>query len=190
MSALQTVWTAFAASRRIAGGTPAQVAAAVHAETGKAPGQPILIFDDATGRVVDVDLRGCASDVIARLPHDPAAPAPPRGPGRPKLGVIPREVTLLPRHWDWLAAQPGGASITLRRLVDAARKADSSDTRHLQERTWRAMTALAGDRTGYEEATRALFASDQAAFTALVQDWPADIAAYLADLSVGAFAPS
>jgi hypothetical protein len=113
----------------------------------------------------------------------------PRGRGRPKLGVIAREVTLLPRHWEWLNSQPGGASVALRRLVEAARAANGNKdcVRAAQEAAWRFMTALAGDLAGYEEATRALYASDAARFNALLAVWPADVRDYAATLAAPAF---
>ena len=115
--------TAFARFTRIAAGPLAEVAPAGRRFQLAAPDVPVLIFDDATGGVIDLDLRGTDSEILARLPVLPQQAAA-RAPGRPKLGVVPREVTLLPRHWDWLSAQPGGASATLRRLVEDARKAD------------------------------------------------------------------
>jgi hypothetical protein len=109
----------------------------------------------------------------------------PRGRGRPRLGVVAREVTLLPRHWDWLAAQPGGASAALRRLIDSARHADAGRTaaRQAQERAYRAMLALAGDLPGYEDACRALFGGDPDGFAARIADWPADVRAYALELA-------
>jgi hypothetical protein len=123
--------TAFAGTRRIAHGPLIDVALAVKAAETDGEQGAILTFDDATGRVIDLDLRGNAADIPARLAGPADAPSPPdapRGRGRPKLGVVPREVTLLPRQWEWLAAQSGGASQTLRRLVDAARRADAGQT--------------------------------------------------------------
>ena len=136
---------------------------------------PPVVFDLATGKVVDLDLRGSLADALARLEPPPSPEK--RGPGRPKLGVTPREVTLLPRHWDWLAAQPGGASVALRKLVEGALKeAEGPDrARRAKDATYRLMTALAGDRSGYEEATRMLFAGDWTAFDAAVEGWPADV---------------
>lgn len=133
--------------------------------------QPV-IFNLADGRVVDLDLRGGAEDVLARLEATPAAEK--RGPGRPKLGVTAREVTLLPRHWDWLSTQPGGASVALRKLVEAQMKAGEGPerARRAKEATYRFITAMAGDRAGYEEATRMLFAGDWTAFDAAVKGWP------------------
>lgn len=150
---------------------------------------PLLVFEEATGRLVDLDLRGSLEDSVARLPPD-LAPKPARG--RPKLGVTAREVTLLPRHWEWLAGQPGGASAALRKLVDQARRDNSSadDIRLAQEATYRVMTTLAGDRANYEEAVRALFADDRARFHDLISAWPADIRDYIGGLSARAGAPS
>jgi hypothetical protein len=177
-----TTCTAFAGARRIAQGTLAEVALAAFA----ADGGPILAFDDATGRVVDLDLSGSAAEVAAR--YAPVADA--RGPGRPKLGVVAREVTLLPRQWDWLASQPGGASAALRRLVDAARKQGEAaeQERLARERVYRFLHALGGDFTGFEALSRALFAGDGATFEAGLAAWPEDIAAHARQLAEGAFA--
>jgi hypothetical protein len=146
-----------------------------------------LVIEAETGRVVDLDLRGSIPEALARL-----EPAPKAGRGRPRLGVIAREVTLLPRHWDWLAGQPGGASAALRRLVDQARRetVDSDALRCAQEVTYRVMTTLSGDLPGYEEATRALFANDRARFEALTAAWPTDIGDYVRELNARADAPS
>jgi hypothetical protein len=171
-------FTAFAGHRVVAHGPATDVARAAHAHLPDA----LLVFDDANGRQVDLDLRGSADDVVARL-----APArqPKAGRGRPKLGVVAREVTLLPRHWDWLAGQPGGASAALRRLVDQARRHGSSadDARRAQEAAHRVMTALAGDLPGYEEALRALYAGDRPRFDSLIAAWPGDVAAYVSRLT-------
>ncbi|HZG33386.1 MAG TPA: DUF2239 family protein [Sphingopyxis sp.] len=127
----------------------------------------ILVFDDATGKLTDLDYW----DVTR------AAPAA----GRPKLGVRAREVTLLPRHWDWLAAQPGGASAALRRLVEAASKG-APDAKQRRDAAYNFMSHACGDRPGYEEALRALYRDDEAAFGALIIDWPADIRAHIGRL--------
>ena len=161
--------TAFAGHRRIASGSPREVVEAVKAAV--EAGESVLVFDDADARPVEFDLRGDLEDALARL-----APAgeEKRGPGRPKLGVTAREVTLLPRHWDWLAGQPGGASVALRKLVEGAlREAEGPDrVRKGREAAYRFMTAVAGDLPGYEEATRMLFAGDAAGFEAAVEAWP------------------
>ena len=174
---------AFAGSKLIAAGPLAQVALHVHAQP--ATDCPVLVFSDETGRVIDLDLRGTREDVAQRYaeatqPQEAPSQEAPKGRGRPKLGVVPREITLLPRHWEWLASQQGGASQTLRRLVDEARKADGGRTqaKAAQERTYRFVTALAGDLPDYEEAVRALFASDGAALDRHMQGWPADVRQY------------
>lgn len=180
--------TAFEGVRRLASGALKDVALAVKAATERDGGASVLIFDDQTSRPIELDLRGSSSDVLARLADqqdgearqtEPASdePAASRGRGRPKLGVVAREVTLLPRHWEWLNGQPGGASVALRKLVDAARGASEGKDRmrQAQEATYRFMTAMAGDLAGYEEATRALYANDAARFDAMTAAWPADV---------------
>jgi hypothetical protein len=171
--------TAFEGTRRLASGTLAEVARAVRG----ASGGPLLVFDDTTGGVIDLDLRGTADDVAARYAE--AEPEGPRGRGRPKLGVVAREVTLLPRHWDWLAAQPGGASVALRRLVDAARATtgDASERRARQEAAYRVMSAMAGDLPGFEEASRALFAGQQERLAQQMAEWPPDLRGYVLQLA-------
>lgn len=135
---------------------------------------PVLVFDLATAEPVDLDLRGSEAEIRAR--YSSAVPPVPRR-GRPKLGVVPREVTLLPRHWAWLADQPGGASVALRKLVEAARKLDSEAgvERRRVEAAYRFMSALAGDLPGFEEAARALFAGERDAFGRRVGAWPPDV---------------
>lgn len=175
--------TAFAGDRLIATGAPSVVAAAVKAAHDA--GEAVLVFDDADARPVEFDLRGDLDAVLARLA--PAEPVEKRGPGRPKLGVTAREVTLLPRHWDWLASQPGGASVALRKLVEnALREAEGPDrVRRSREAAYRFMTAVAGDRPGYEEATRMLFAGDWAAFDVAIDAWPSDVRDYARRLAEG-----
>lgn len=177
--------TAFAHGRAIASGDAATVAVAIREITARDGQGTVQVFDDATGQPVDFDLRGTDAEIVARLTR----PVEPRGPGRPKLGVTAREVTLLPKHWEWLAAQPGGASVTLRKLVEAARRADDGPgaVRRAQEAANRFMTAMAGDQPGYEEATRALFAGDAARFEEIVAAWPGDLRAYAVKLAGAGF---
>ena len=157
--------TAFLGHRKLLSGTLAEVALALRSlPEGAMP----LVFDDASGAVVDVDLSGSPAEVVARL-------APPPVRGRPRLGVIAREVTLLPRHWDWLATQPGGASVALRRLIEAARRDAQAEAKAARDAAYRFMAAIAGDLPDYEEALRALFAGDRAAFAERLADWPADV---------------
>jgi hypothetical protein len=175
-----TPCTAFEGQTLLRAGPLAEVALAVKAASG-----PVFVFDDTTGRVVDLDLRGDDAEIVARLaPAESAAPAEPRR-GRPKLGVVGREVTLLPRHWEWLAAQPGGASVALRRLVDEARRAGGAAQRRRAAREvgYRVMSALAGDLAGFEEASRALFAGDRARFEQETAAWPADLRGYVTRLA-------
>jgi len=176
-------FTAFDGQRQIAHGELAVVAAAACATSGQ-----LLILEDSTGQTVELDLRQGPEAAVTgyRARTEPAGEPPARpGRGRPKLGVVAREVTLLPRHWDWLAAQPGGASAVLRRLVEEARKAGAGpeQARRRQETVYRVMTVLAGDLPGFEEASRALFAGDAGRFDGLVDAWPAAVAAYLRRLA-------
>lgn len=190
-------YTSFDGHRRVASGSLLTVARAVrHALDAGAAG-PVLIFDDSTGRSIDIDTRGTDAELEARfaaqsgadvetetVPED-AQSEEPRGRGRPKLGVVAREVTLLPRHWEWLAAQPGGASVVLRKLVDEARRTngDRDRVRQAQERAYHFMSAMAGDFSGFEEVSRALFANDEPRFSELIAGWPVDVREYAAFLA-------
>ncbi|MDA9529867.1 DUF2239 family protein [Bradyrhizobium sp. CCBAU 25338] len=188
---MQGTYTAFVGQRRLASGTAGEVALAVKRAT-QPLDQPIIIFDDGTGRSIDFDLRGEDREVLARLeklapPPAEAAetPAEPRGRGRPKLGVVAREVTLLPRHWEWLNAQAGGASVALRKLVDEARRASGAKDRERQARdaAYHFMSTMAGNLPQFEEASRALFADDRRRFTGLIADWPTDIRDHIVKLA-------
>jgi hypothetical protein len=193
-----TPCTAFAGHRRIASGPLGEVALTIKARVSN---DPVLVFDDTTGRVIDLDLRGSDAEALERLRlvagnqpgADQSTPVQTedlvkRPRGRPRLGVTAREVTLLPRHWEWLAAQPGGASQALRRLVDEARRNDDGQSRSkaVQERVYRFLAALAGDLPGYEEAIRALFASDPDGFASRMATWPPDLTAYALQLAQAA----
>jgi uncharacterized protein len=181
---VQRRFTGFEGGRRVAGGALRDIVPAMKAVIDRGGDAPVLIFDDETGRVVDIDYRGTIDAVLARI----EAPEP-RRPGRPKLGVVAREVTLLPRHWDWLATQPGGASVALRKLVEAALRGsgDLDRIRQAQEAAYRFMTVLAGDRPGFEEAMRSLFAGDRPGFAAQIAPWPADIRRHAEALAAPAF---
>lgn len=187
--------TAFEGSRRIAAGELREVAARTKETLDRGGHEPVLIFDDATGEQVEVDFRGTAEDVLRRLeetqcadggvhPIDRPDGDVPRGPGRPKLGVVAREVTLLPRHWDWLNSQPGGASVALRKLVEEARRVnvDRDRVRRTQEAAYRFMSAMAGNLPNFEEALRALFANNHERLHQLIKVWPEDIQDYLVRL--------
>jgi len=142
----------------------------------KDPGdETLLIFEDSTGKQVDFDFRGSVNEVLARM-----APKSARtGPGRPKLGVVSREISLLPRHWEWLESQPQGASAAIRRLVEEARKQDSGETRAKIDAIGRVMTALGGNLPGFEEAYRALYARDRERLAAQIAEWPSDLRDYI-----------
>jgi hypothetical protein len=163
-------YVAFDGPRRIAGGPKLEIVRALRRARDDGAAGPLLAFDMDTGAGVDFDLR---------LADDELAPEPDRSRGRPRLGVVAREVTLLPRHWDWLAEQRGGASAALRRLVDAARQADNGATEAARAKSaaYRFLSALAGDLPHFEAAARALFAGDLDAFRLHVADWPPDIVA-------------
>ncbi len=184
---LPPTYTAFQDGRRLASGPLHEVAVAVRRAQQAQPEGQRLVFDDASGRPTDLNLRGSEQAVAAR--YSVAAPTPaPRGRGRPRLGVVAREVTLLPEHWDWLAAQPGGASVALRKLVHEARRSggERERMRQARERAYHAMSALAGDLAGFEEASRALFAGDDARLAAQMAAWPPDVQAYVRQLAAPA----
>jgi hypothetical protein len=186
----------FAGPRCIGLGPPREVARAAKPLVDR--GEPVLIFDAGSSLPVELDFRGSLDEVLARLPiSDPPMAevgeiVMQRGPGRPKLGVVAREVTLLPRHWEWLSRQRGGASVTLRRLVDEARRATAGEDRirEAQEATYRFMAAVVGNAPHYEDALRALFARDAVQFERLIAGWPADIAAHARRLAAAAFTPA
>ena len=161
-------YSAFAGFDHIASGSLAQVYSAAT----QVP--DCLIFDRETGRVVDVD---------PRFPPKDDGPRP----GRPKLGVTPREVTLLPRHWDWLATQPGGASVALRKLVEEASRDPKSRQRQRRDAVYRLATALVGNAPGYEEAMRALYAGQRDDFAAHIEAWPLDVRQVLEEMTAEAF---
>ncbi|MBN8750372.1 Uncharacterised protein [Xylophilus ampelinus] len=171
---------AFLAHRRVARGPRDDVLAALRAYE---DGAGAMVFDAETGERVELDLR-----------PDPASTAsvedaPTRGVGRPKLGVVAREVTLLPRHWDWLSRQPGGASVALRRLIDEARRtyAERDQVRAAREAAYRVMSVLGSELPGFEEAARSLFAGERARFNSYVSDWPADVADFVRGLAAPAW---
>ena len=154
-----TTYTAFANDLWIASGSRDHIVQTLRAMDALPRASDLLVFDDTTGAQIDFDLRETQSE------------PPARGPGRPRLGVTAREVTLLPRHWDWLNTQRGGASAALRRLVDAAMKGDAAPGAG-RDAAYRFLSAIAGNRTGFEEAIRALYADDRVRFEALTADWP------------------
>lgn len=189
---MEHTYSAFSGASRIATGPLEEVAVA--AKRASEAAQGVLVFDDATGSQIDLDLRGGEQDVRRRyrVPAAIAKEPVPRGRGRPRLGVVSREVTLLPDHWEWLASQPGGASVALRKLVQEARRAGAGRERlrRAQERSYKLMVALAGDRPGFEEASRALFAGDPQALRGRTEGWPPDIREHVLRLADPDYDPS
>jgi len=181
-------YSAFAGNRLIAFGRLADVLTASKAYLDTSDDPQLLIFEDSSGQQLDFDFSGSLEEVLRR-----ALPPPERtGPGRPKLGVVSREISLLPRHWEWLEAEPLGLSASLRRLVDEARKKNPGERRARKGREAlnRFMTAMAGNFPNYEEATRALFAPDPARFEELIAEWPEDIRAHLLRVQEESLAPA
>lgn len=172
--------TVFQDFRKVASGTPPQVAIFLKDTT---QGGGFLVFDNETGRQIDLDTRGTPEEILVRYTEQ-TAPEP-RGRGRPRLGVVAREVTLLPRHWDWLGLQPGGASVALRKLVEEARRAsgDRDRVRAAQDAAYLFISAIAGNLPGFEEAARALFAYDRRRFADLIAGWPEDVRDYAIQLA-------
>lgn len=182
-------FSCFDGHRLVASGTPEVAALALKQLRASNAAGPLLVFDNATGHTRDFDTRGSDAELLSRVSAAfPAvetdaevigedAPAAPRGRGRPKLGVVAREVTLLPRHWAWLAEQPGGASVALRKLVEAASSAgaDKDRRRRDAERAYHFLQTIAGELPGFEEAIRMLFAHDRAGLEAVLHSWPRDV---------------
>ena len=209
MTWLNTPCTAFEGSQRIATGALNDVAPVAKRAVDKwaASNAPmaVLIFNDATSEVIELDWRGSPDEFAARLATQAVAleapaidqsaeeasssSASPRGPGRPRLGVVAREVTLLPRHWEWLGTQSGGASVALRKLVEDASRASGVQDRVRQCRAvgYKFMSTMAGHEPGFEDASRALFAGDQAGLDARIGDWPVDVQAHLRRVLADAF---
>lgn len=179
------MYTAFVGMDLLAAGNRDTVLEALKSCFDRDAGTLVLAFEDQTGKQVDFDLRGTLEDVLARYRPAPAH----AGPGRPRLGVVAREVSLLPRHWEWLQEQPSGASAAIRRLVDEARKRDPGEqqARRAVEAAGRVLSAIAGNLPGYEEASRALYARNREEFDAHIRGWPRDIRHYAERLVRGAF---
>ena len=186
-------YIAFDGDRHVASGDLREVARAAREALDRRKDASIIVFDGKTSGTIEIDFRGSVADVLGRLPENTSAPIPaegaavstPRGPGRPKLGVVAREVTLLPRHWEWLASQPGGASVAIRKLVEAASRTgqDKDRIRQAQEAAYRFMSVTSGNKPHYEDAIRALFAGDTVRFETLIAEWPADIRRHTARLA-------
>jgi hypothetical protein len=194
-----STFTAFEGTQQIASGSWPNISTKVRTQDALRELAPVLIFNDITGEVIDFDPRRTqqrppfqiAETETGTPPKSEATPSDEgaRRPGRPRLGVVAREVTLLPRHWDWLARQPGGASVALRKLVEEARRKNQGRDRLrlAREAAYRFMSAMAGNEQGFEEATRALFGGEQERFAELVEPWPIDVRSYAKKLAARAF---
>lgn len=185
-------YTAFTGHRLLAHGPLEEVVLCAKERLRADASASILVFSDLTGKQMDFDLSGSEKEVLRKLqvyllPEGKTANA---GPGRPKLGVVAREISLLPRHWEWLSTQSGGASATLRRLVEEAKKDSSGKERvkQAQERAHKFMSAIAGDLPLFEEALRALYAKDAKKFKSCLADWPADIKEHARRMAAPVFA--
>jgi len=191
----KSTYTAFEGDQWVCRGPLPEVIMTVKRRMGKSENRPFLIFSDATGNTMDFNFQGSEKDVVKRLEvytaNDATAgsASETNGPGRPKLGVISREVSLLPRQWEWLASQSGGASAILRRLVDEERKKSiGGDTvKKHQERTYKFISVMAGDLKGYEEALRALYRKDPKTFQLHIATWPTDVKAHALKLAQPVF---
>jgi hypothetical protein len=168
----EIMYTAFAGTRRIAAGNRDIILSEVkqYSDTND---DRVLIFEDMTGKQVDFDFSGSIDDVLERG----RARIVRLGPGRPKLGVVGREVSLLPRHWEWLEDQPNGISAAIRRLVDEARKREpgTQRARRLRDGIARFMWSMGGDLPNFEEATRSLYGEADAPLETLIATWPDDV---------------
>jgi hypothetical protein len=188
MSSTPATFTVFDGEHRVAEGSAATAMGGLRRRLATVAAPQILIFADATGALVELQHLEWLAREEESAPSSPAD-EPARRPGRPRLGVVAREVTLLPRHWEWLNDQPGGASVALRKLVDQARH-DALDTdrvRRARDAAYRVMSSLAGDRPHYEEALRALYAGDSDRFATLIAEWPKDIRHYVGTCAAPAF---
>ncbi len=222
MDNINTEYVAFVGHNVLAAGNIDVVAASLHQHHQQADAPLALLFDGHTGKQLDLDLCGSLDETLSRLKEkfsryasnvssksdldvtqEPlqAEQGSQAGDqvtalrakrGRPKLGVKGREVTLLPRHWEWLDAQQGGASATIRRLVENAKKeaVEHEASRAAQDATYRFVSAIAGNLPGYEEAIRALFARDQRRFVDEIQYWPEKVRRYALIFAGPVFAES
>ncbi len=197
---IPTNYSAFEGNQRIVSGDLSIVILQVKQVIDSGTQKPVLIFNDITSEQFEFDFRGTVDEVMQRLSiinitynadtanHQPCQKIP-DGPGRPKLGVVSREVTLLPRHWEWLNSQPGGASVALRKLVEMAKRDNekSDRLRLAQESSYRFISVMAGDLPGFEEASRALFANNQENFNIIIAPWPNDIREHAIKLAMAVF---
>ena len=180
------VFTVFIGQKRLASGPLNEVALVAKKAVDRGAQHAVLIYNDSSGRAIDIDTRGNDTEILSQLAH-PTPESLPRGRGRPRLGVVAREVTLLPRHWQWLSSQPGGASVAIRKLVEAARRTnqESDQRREKHEASYHFILSMAGNLLNFEEATRALFANDRERFGELMGSWPPDVREHALKLAFG-----
>lgn len=186
MSSPTPAWIAFDGTTKISHAAPNQVAIDVKTYVDAHPLSNVLVFDATTSQQLDMDAPGSLLAALHSLPISQLTAEsdsstqeanPTKSVGRPKLGVTAKEVTLLPRHWDWLTKQPGGASVALRKLVEQAQRAnkDIDRMRVARDAAYKFMNAMAGNEAGFEEATRALFAGNLSALRDVTEAWPKDV---------------
>ncbi|WP_435006054.1 DUF2239 family protein [Tundrisphaera lichenicola] len=192
-------YTAFEGHRLLATGDLINVALEAKAASDREGAARVLLFRDDTGKAFDLNYRGTPEEVRERIAREiddrreaDREPSGPKGPGRPRLGVVAREVTLLPRHWEWLNDQPGGASVALRKLVEEARKANEGPdrVRKAREAAYHFLLHMGGDLPGFEEATRSLFAGHRERFDEQIEGWPADVRDHARKLAAPSFDPA
>lgn len=185
-------YTAFDNTSIIAHGSLRDVILKTKKILGKSENSSFLIFSDSTGKTIDFNFQGTEKEILKRLEifvSNSDEKIELARPGRPKLGVISREISLLPRHWEWLATQSSGASSSIRNLIEDAIKKSTSKVslKQQQEKVYRVMTTLAGDLDGYEEAIRSLYKRDRESFIKFTKGWSKDLRSYLEKLTNDVF---
>lgn len=137
----------------------------------------VLVFNDQTGQQIDLDLSGSEDDLKQRYTEVEYV----KKVGRPKLGVISREITLQQKHWNWLDQQSSSASAVIRKLIDKELNDPSSESNIMlaKQAIDHFMLAMLGNMPNYEEATRALYQGNKSHFLALIHNYPKDLKVYL-----------
>ncbi len=158
--------TAFLRDQRLTQGALVDVARELATTPG---GRAAQVFDDVSGDLIKLS----RPEELARALVPTVVSASPRQ----------EAVGLLTRHLAWLDARPGGASATLRRLVETAARDGTGRDRRARDAAYRFLSMMAGDRPGFEEACRALYAGDGPRLRAAMDDWPEDVADYVAALA-------
>lgn len=169
-------YVVFQGTRLIARGNMLETALAVYNAYKDKTSAPVVALDSVTSELAEPDLRGGEDGIRARYGVE-ADLHETKTRGRPKLGVTAREVTLLPRHWEWLESNHSGASAKLRELVETAMRASAGKDRqsHAVESLERFTNALAGDLPNAEEVSRAFYKGRMKDVIKLTADWPSDL---------------